>query len=47
MNGEKDFEALKKKYGKGAEELRGKTLGIVGFGRIGQSVASYALGCGN
>ncbi len=45
VSGEKDFEALKKKYGKG-QELRGKTLGIVGFGRIGQSVASYALGCG-
>lgn len=45
VSGEKDFEVLKKKYGKG-QELRGKTLGIVGFGRIGQSVASYALGCG-
>ena len=40
-----DFSALKKKYGKGVE-LRGKTLGIIGFGRIGQSLASYALGCG-
>ena len=40
-----DFSALKKKYGKGTE-LRGKTLVIVGFGRIGQSLASYALGCG-
>lgn len=40
-----DFSALKKKYAKGVE-LRGKTLGIVGFGRIGQSLASYALGCG-
>lgn len=39
------FEQLKKKYAKGIE-LRGKTLGIVGFGRIGQSLASYALGCG-
>jgi D-3-phosphoglycerate dehydrogenase len=45
VNGSEQFEALKKKYGKG-QELRGKTLGIVGFGRIGQSVASYALGCG-
>src|SRR5690606_22826044 len=26
--------------------LRGKKLGIIGFGRIGQSLASYALGCG-
>jgi D-3-phosphoglycerate dehydrogenase len=40
-----DFSVLKKNYGKGVE-LRGKTLGIVGFGRIGQSLASYALGCG-
>lgn len=40
-----DFSTLKKQYGKGVE-LRGKTLLIVGFGRIGQSLASYALGCG-
>ncbi|MDB4516864.1 D-2-hydroxyacid dehydrogenase [Crocinitomicaceae bacterium] len=40
-----DFSLLKKQYGKGVE-LRGKTLAIVGFGRIGQSLASYALGCG-
>lgn len=40
-----DFSKLKKKYAKGIE-LRGKTLGIVGFGRIGQSLASYALGIG-
>lgn len=40
-----DFKVLKKKYGKGTE-LRGKTLLIIGFGRIGQSLASYALGCG-
>lgn len=40
-----DFSALKKKYGKGVE-LRGKKLAIIGFGRIGQSLAAYALGCG-
>lgn len=45
QNGNTQFEALKKKYSKGFE-LRGKTLGIIGFGRIGQSLASYALGCG-
>ena len=45
VNGVAEFETLKKKYGKGSE-LRGKTIGIVGFGRIGKSLASYALGCG-
>ncbi len=40
-----DFNVLKKKYANGIE-LRGKTLGIIGFGRIGQSLASYALGIG-
>lgn len=43
--GATEFGALKKKYGKGVE-LRGKTLGIIGFGRIGQYAAKYALGCG-
>lgn len=43
--GAEDFNVLKKAYAKGIE-LRGKTLGIVGFGRIGTSVAQYALGCG-
>ncbi len=43
--GNTDFKALKKSYGKGTE-LRGKTLGIYGFGRIGQALAEYALGCG-
>lgn len=43
--GNSDFKVLKKKYGKGME-LRGKTLGIIGFGRIGQALAQYALGSG-
>jgi D-3-phosphoglycerate dehydrogenase len=43
--GSQDFEVLKKKYSKGFE-LRGKTMGIVGFGRIGQALAAYAIGCG-
>jgi D-3-phosphoglycerate dehydrogenase / 2-oxoglutarate reductase len=43
--GNTEFDKLKKKYSKGFE-LRGKTIGIIGFGRIGQSLASYALGCG-
>lgn len=43
--GEAEFASLKKKYGKGSE-LRGKVLGIIGFGRIGQALAQYALGCG-
>ena len=43
--GADNFKALKKQYSKGSE-LRGRTLGIVGFGRIGRSLASYALGCG-
>jgi D-3-phosphoglycerate dehydrogenase len=40
-----DFNLLKKNYAKGSE-LRGKTLLIVGFGRIGQALAAYALGAG-
>ena len=43
--GAEAFKVLKKAYAKGIE-LRGKTLGIVGFGRIGSAVAQYALGCG-
>ena len=45
QQGGAEFKALKKAYAKGIE-LRGKTLGIVGFGRIGNAVAQYALGCG-
>lgn len=43
--GKAKFKELKKEYEKGFE-LRGKTLGIVGFGRIGQWTARYAMGCG-
>ncbi|MCX6291762.1 MAG: D-2-hydroxyacid dehydrogenase, partial [Bacteroidetes bacterium] len=39
------FDALKKKYSAGIE-LRGKTLGIIGFGKIGQATARIALGLG-
>ncbi len=45
LEGDSRFNELKKSYAKGLE-LRGKTLGIVGIGRIGQEVAKIALGCG-
>lgn len=40
-----DFNALKKNYSSGFQ-LKGKTLGILGFGRIGQELAKMALGIG-
>ena len=45
LEGETNFKGLKKNYSKGIE-LRGKTIGIIGFGRIGQEVAKIALGIG-
>ncbi|WP_462265498.1 D-2-hydroxyacid dehydrogenase [Mucilaginibacter sp.] len=45
VDGSTKFNDLKKAYAKGIE-LRGKTLGIVGFGRIGREVAKIALGIG-
>lgn len=44
-SGSTDFKVLKKRYAKGVE-LNGKTLVIFGFGRIGQALASRALGVG-
>ena len=44
-NGHLDFKALKKTYSKG-HQLRGKTIGIVGLGKIGQETAKIALGLG-
>ena len=45
LEGDSRFKDLKKAYGLGSE-LRGKKIGIVGFGRIGQEVARIALGLG-
>tara|TARA_B100000965_G_C19480860_1_gene708449 strand:+ start:112 stop:1065 length:954 start_codon:yes stop_codon:yes gene_type:complete len=45
LEGDKNFKKLKKSYAKGSE-LRGKTLGIVGFGRIGIETAKIAIGVG-
>ncbi len=45
QEGAENFKGLKKQYAKGVQ-LRGKTLGIIGFGRIGQEAARLALGMG-
>ena len=45
LDGDSKFKDLKKSYAKGSE-LAGKTIGIVGFGRIGQEVAKIGIGVG-
>ncbi len=45
LEGDSKFKVLKKAYAKGVE-LRGKTLGVIGFGRIGQATAKVGLGLG-
>jgi D-3-phosphoglycerate dehydrogenase len=45
LEGETKFKMLKKNYA-GGSELRGKTMGVIGFGRIGQETAKIALGVG-
>ena len=41
LEGDSRFKELKKNYARGME-LRGKTLGIIGFGKIGKEVAKIA-----
>ena len=45
LEGDSKFKELKKAYAKGVE-LKGKTLGILGFGRIGQATAKIGLAIG-
>lgn len=45
LEGDSNFKQLKKAYSIGTE-LKGKTLGIIGFGKIGQATAKIALGVG-
>ena len=45
LEGDTRFKELRKAYSDGIE-LKGKTIGIIGFGKVGQEVAKIALGLG-
>ena len=45
LEGETHFDAMKKSFSK-AYELSGKTLGVIGFGSIGQEVAKMGISLG-
>ncbi len=45
LEGDSNFKGLKKAYAKGTE-LKGKTIGVLGFGRIGRATAKVAIGAG-
>lgn len=45
LEGESQFKALKKQYSEG-KELAGKTLGVIGFGRIAIETIKIAIGIG-
>jgi D-3-phosphoglycerate dehydrogenase len=45
LEGDSRFNDLKNAYSQGIE-LRGKTIGIIGFGKVGQEVAKIAIGLG-
>ncbi len=45
LEGDSRFNDLRNAYSQGIE-LRGKTIGIIGFGKVGQEVAKIAIGLG-